>query len=84
LLALLTREPGKNLYEIDYHADGAAIAFAYSRGDDILTREQRGADGHGERSVWTGNGVDRLQGAAAGATLSDTPEGMVDPQISSF
>ena len=84
LLALVTREPGKTLYEIDYHAGGSTIAFAYSPGDDTLTREQRDADGHGERSVWTGNGVDRLQGAAAGATLSDTPEGMVDPQTSSF
>ena len=41
LLALVTREPGKTLYEIDYHAGGSTIAFAYSPGDDTLTREQR-------------------------------------------
>jgi hypothetical protein len=84
LLALLTREPGKTHYEIDYRTGGVTVAFAYSPGSDIVTREQRGTDGHGEKSVWTGYGADRLQGAAAGATLSDTPDGLADPQTSSF
>ena len=80
LLALVTREPGKTLYEIDYRADGSTITFAFSPGSDTLTREQRGGDGHGTRSVWATYGVERLQGAAAGATLSETPDGPVEPQ----
>lgn len=84
LLALVTREPGKNLYEISYQADGAMVTFAYDAAGDTLTHEQRQADGHGEKIEWTGSSVDRLQGAAAGATLSATPDGLVDPQTSSF
>ena len=84
LLALVTREPGKTLYEIDYHAEGATITFAYSPPNDTLTREQRSGDGHGTMSVWATYGVERLQGAAAGATLSETPDGPVEPQTSSF
>jgi hypothetical protein len=84
LLALVTREPGKTLYEIDYRSGDSTVAFAYSPSTDTITREQKSTDGHGERSVWMGHGVDRLQGAAAGATLSDTPDGLVDPQTSSF
>jgi hypothetical protein len=80
LLALVTREPGKTLYEIDYHADGSTVTFAYSQGSDTLTREQRGGDGHGTRSVWATYGVERLQAAAAGATLSETPDGPVEPE----
>jgi len=60
------------------------LTFAYSAASDTLTQEQRGADGHGERIEWIGYGVDILQGAAAGATLADTPDGLVDPQTSSY
>jgi hypothetical protein len=84
LLALVTREAGKTLYGIDYHADGSTITFAFSPGGDTLTREESRSDGHGERTVWVAYGLERLQGAAAGATLSDTPDGLVDPQTSSF
>ena len=73
LLSLVTREPGKNLYE---------ITFAYDAAGDTLERDQRGADGHGEKTQWTGSSVDRLQEAASGATLS--PYGLMDPQTSSF
>ena len=84
LLTLVTREVGKTLYEIDYHAGGSTITFALSSGDDNLTREETHSDGHGQRTVWTGYGLERLQGAAAGATLSDTPDGFVDPQTTLF
>ena len=84
LLSLVTREPGKNLYEISYQADGNRVTFAYDAAGDTLERDQRGADGHGEKTQWTGSSVDRLQEAASGATLSYTPDGLVDPQTSSF
>ena len=84
LLALVSREPGKSLYEISYQADGATVTFAYDAAGDDLVEVQHQADGHGEKTEWTGSSVDRLQGAAAGATLSATPDGLVEPQTSSF
>lgn len=82
LLSLVTREPGKDLYEISYQAGSDKVTFAYDAAGDTLAREQRGADGHGEKTEWTGSSVDRLQEAAAGATLS--PDGLEAPQTSSF
>jgi hypothetical protein len=84
LLALVTRDPGETLYQITYHAGSSTITFSFSPGDDTLTREESRSDGHGERTVWATQGLERLQGAAAGATLSDTSEGLAGPQTSSF
>ena len=83
LLGLVTRDSGKTLYEIKYQAGGSSVTFSYSPGADSLTREETGSDGHGERTVWATQGLERLQGAAAGVTLSDTSEGLPGPQISS-
>lgn len=84
LLALVTRQPGKTLYKIDYQVTGQTISLAYSLAADTLTREQRGSDGHGQRTVWQGEIMQRLQDSADGATLTDPAGNLSQPETESL
>ena len=75
LLAAIAAAPGRARYTVTYHTDEGTVVFECDVAQDLLVRVHRRSDGHGTAEVWMGYVLDRLQNAAVGASLNDTPAG---------
>jgi len=75
LLKLMEKNPGKVDYQIDYQTDVDVVLFGCNFEKDVIIRIHQGKDGHGSQEMWQGYIIERLNNAASGGSLNDTPEG---------
>lgn len=77
LLALMSAQPGKADYAIEYQTDAGNILFGANFDQDVILRLLETPEGHATKEIWTGYIMERLQAAAAGGSLNDTPAGKI-------
>lgn len=73
LLDLIEERPGKATYIVSYTTEDVAVVFACELNEGLLVRVEK--DFHGERreEEWRGYVIDRLESAAEGGSLNDSP-----------
>ncbi len=85
LLKLMEEEPFKAEYVVSYWTDGAdVVRFACSFERSVIVRVRKHPDGHGTMEFWGGFVLERLESAASGGSLNDTPAGKKFGEMESF
>lgn len=75
LIQFINENPGKADYQISYSTGNETILFGCNFTKDAIIRIHHHKDGHGTQEMWTGNLIERLNNAAGGGSLNDTPNG---------
>lgn len=75
LLDLIAKNPGRNPYQLTYKTADNVVIFGCNLDKNIIVRMHNYNDGSGSAESWHGNVRYRLQQAAAGNSLNDTPGG---------
>lgn len=84
LLKLIEEQPGKADYQIIYQTSTDTVLFACNFEKQIVFRLHQTSDNHGTQEVWEGYVLERLQAAAGGGSLNDTPEGKIPVIMTDF
>jgi len=84
LLSLIKDNPHRFKYQINYKTEAGRVVFSYDIPMDTLTRLHKQKDGSGTVETWPGNALHRLQAAAKGGSLNDTPQGKSSGTLSHF
>ncbi|MFW5734231.1 MAG: hypothetical protein ACOCWR_04135 [Oceanidesulfovibrio sp.] len=74
LLDLVYSQPGKDRYTITYMIGRTRHTFIADLRDDALMRLEKTGP-HGKNEYWVGYSMERLENAAEGGSLAETPEG---------
>lgn len=75
LLAVINQHPNKVDYSVTYSTEKDIVVIGCNFDKNILARMHNFADGHGTAESWRGHLLYRLESAAAGGSLNDTPSG---------
>ncbi len=75
LLGLMERQPGKASYQIIHQVGEEVVVFGLDQNKDSLSCLRQRMDGTGTKDRWEGHALQRLQSAANGGSLDDTPDG---------
>jgi hypothetical protein len=76
LLALIGRQHYVPVtYRIRYRTEVDTVRLSANLRDGVLLREHHELGGRGSREVWSGYVLERLENAARGGSLNDTPVG---------
>ena len=75
LLKLMETNPGTTQYRITYNTDNDVVVFGCNLEKEIILRFHSDLTGHGTSEEWTGHSLYRIQDAAGGGSLDNTPEG---------
>jgi len=84
LLLLIRQRPGLAEYTISYQTDIDRVDISCDFLYDVLTRTYTRPDNHGTTERWYGSLESRLQSAAGGESLNDTPSGKSFATSSNF
>ena len=84
LQQLIEANPGAAQYRITFYTDNEVVVFGCNLEKDIVLRIQSDLDGHGQSEEWSGHSLYRLQEAAAGRPLENTPEGRMPAVVEQF
>jgi len=77
LIDLIKKHPGKNDYQIFYKTDRDVVVFGCNLKKNVIIRIHQDATGHGTQEMWSGYIMDRLNNAAGGGSLNNTPTGKI-------
>lgn len=84
ILQLLRKKPGATRYEISYKTSDHEVAFSCDLEKQTIDLTRTYPDGHGTLERWSGHSLYRLENAAGGGSLDNTPEGKLFRTLKSF
>ena len=84
LLQLMENVPDANEYQISYQTGSEIVLFGCDVSKNVLIRMHNRQDGHGTAESWAGHIRHRLESAAAGGSLNDTPAGKAPGTFNTF
>lgn len=84
LLDLIDQNPNQADYQITYQTDIDVVLIGANFDKDILVRLHQEPDSHGTQEIWQGYIIERLQNAAGGGSLNDTPAGKQPGSFETF
>ena len=75
ILSMMQQHPDRSGYTISYSTAADTVVFGCDIRKRAIVRIHQRPNGTGTAETWNGYVVDRLQSAAAGGSLNDTPTG---------
>lgn len=84
ILHLLRTRPGASRYEAAYVTANGEVVVHCDFEHEVIVRTITRRDGHGVSETWSRHTLFRLQKAASGGSLNDSPEGKLYGTLSSF
>jgi hypothetical protein len=84
LLKLIESNPGQYGYQISYTTSSDTVVFGCDLARDSIVRIHQRPNGTGTGERWQGYARHRLQSAADGGSLNDTPAGKQPGVMQSF
>jgi hypothetical protein len=84
LLNLINENQSKADYQVSYNTEDETILFGCNFNKDVIIRIHQRKDGRGTQEMWKGYIVERLDNAASGGSLNDTPVGKKAGTFQSF
>lgn len=84
ILQLIRKKPGATRYEISYGTRDHEVVFSCDLENQRIDLTRTYPDGHGTLERWSGHSLYRLENAAGGGSLDNTPEGKLFRTLKSF
>lgn len=75
VLRMIQESPGQGGYQISYRTAADVVIFGCDLNRDTVVRIHQRPSGGGSGERWQGHALYRLQSAAQGGSLNDTPNG---------
>ncbi len=75
LLDLIDSDQSKAEYRLFYKTEVDTVVFGCDFDKDVIVRIHQRKDDHGTQEAWRGYLLERLENAAQGGSLNDTPAG---------
>lgn len=84
ILQLIREKPGANRYELYFKTSDHEVVFSCDLEEQKIDLTRTYPDGHGTLERWSGHSLYRLENAAGGGSLDNTPEGKLFRTLKTF
>ncbi|KAB2888380.1 MAG: hypothetical protein F9K32_16735 [Desulfobulbaceae bacterium] len=84
ILQLIRKKPGATRYEVYYKTRDHEVVFSCDLEEQTIDLTRTYPDGHGTLERWSGHSLYRLENAAGGGSLDNTPEGKLFRTLKTF